>query len=107
MGFSFFSLFFGFLIIFFLNFQVINNVAACRSQKILSEASDSQIESSFLYQLFSNIPEPNARYRPNNYISSAIRLPNGGGGGVVDEMRVSRLSSHEPPTPTQETDTIL
>uniref|UniRef100_A0A8R1E1Z0 Cyclic nucleotide-binding domain-containing protein n=1 Tax=Caenorhabditis japonica TaxID=281687 RepID=A0A8R1E1Z0_CAEJA len=48
-----------------------------------------------------------ARHRPNNYISSAIRLPNGGGGGVVDEMRVSRLSSHEPPTPTQECDTIL
>ncbi|CAP37254.2 Protein CBR-UNC-103.2 [Caenorhabditis briggsae] len=47
------------------------------------------------------------RHRPNNYISSAIRLPNGGGGGVVEDMRVSRLSSHEPPTPTQESDTIL
>ncbi|CAI2348759.1 unnamed protein product [Caenorhabditis sp. 36 PRJEB53466] len=51
--------------------------------------------------------EITARHRPNNYISSAIRLPNGGGGGIVDEMRVSRLSSHEPPTPTQECDTIL
>ncbi|CAO78713.1 Potassium voltage-gated channel unc-103 [Caenorhabditis elegans] len=64
-------------------------------------------EQSIIRNNGSSNEEPNARYRPNNYISSAIRLPNGGGGGVVDEMRVSRLSSHEPPTPTQETDTIL
>ncbi|EGT45636.1 hypothetical protein CAEBREN_28573 [Caenorhabditis brenneri] len=55
----------------------------------------------------SNEGDQYPRHRPNNYISSAIRLPNGGGGGVVEDMRVSRLSSHEPPTPTQESDTIL
>ncbi|CAB3402097.1 unnamed protein product [Caenorhabditis bovis] len=44
------------------------------------------------------------RHRPNNYMPSAFRLPNGGGG---DEMRVSRLSSHEPPTPTSDSDTLL
>ncbi|CAI5446203.1 unnamed protein product [Caenorhabditis angaria] len=69
-----------------------------------SSSSPPHIQSSIRHRN----PIPNS-----NFISSAagIRLPNGGGngnsGGVFDEMRVSRLSSHDPPTPTQETDTIL
>ncbi|CAD6187665.1 unnamed protein product [Caenorhabditis auriculariae] len=39
-------------------------------------------------------------------ITSSFRLPNGGG-NAADEIRVSRLSSHEPPTPASESDTLL